>query len=78
MWLEWRPATCRRTPQAVARGISEAIAIAFTPLTAATTPSDGTRWFFDAAPHKSPYVIAMWGKDLGCRIWQAPAWVRTQ
>ena len=38
----------------------------------------GTCWFVDAAPHKSLYVIGMWGADLGCRIWQAPAWVQSQ
>ena len=73
-WLTWGSANARHTPKAVARGITEAIAINFTLWRAARTPTHGERWFVDAAPFKSVYVI---GHTVGYRLSQAPAGVRS-
>ena len=78
VWLQWGPTKAKHTPKAVARGVAKAIAITFTPRRAAHTPADGDRWFMDAAQYKSFYVVGLWGANVGYRLWQAPAWVRSQ
>ena len=66
--MQWMPSAAKHTPPAVARGISEAIAIALRPRRAPCIPSKGTRWFVDAAPYKSLFVVGLWGPEPGYQI----------
>ena len=78
-WMMWGPQNARYTPPKVLRGLAEALATIMGPWSArGTAAADNIDMYVDAAEYGNTYLVGLWSKEAGARVWECPKAVRNQ
>ena len=78
-WMMWGPQNARYTPPKVLRGRAETLASVMGPWSARrTTAADDIDMYVDAAEYGDTYLVGLWSREAGARIWECPKAVRNQ